>query len=175
VAGAEYKPEDYLTAFSRFVAENPDHIDAVRILLDRPAAWSPAALTELREKLSRSRFRFSVENLQKAHAARYQKPLVDVISMVKHAVDAEAPLYTAAERVERAFAKVTAGKTFTAAEQAWLDRIREHLRANLSIDEEDFEVVPVLADVGGWAVARKVFGAPRIAALIGELNEAIAA
>ncbi len=175
VAGQEYKPGDYLAVFSRFVAENPDHIDAVKILLDRPRAWSPSALNELREKLARSRYRFSVENLQRAHEATYRKALVDVISMVKHAAKDEEPLYTASERVERAFGKVTAGKTFTPDQQRWLDRIREHLRANLSIDQEDFEVIPIFADAGGWGVARKVFGEPKLQALLNEFNEAIAA
>ena len=31
--------------------------------------------------------RFTEENLRKAHAAQYHKPLVDIISMVKHAAD----------------------------------------------------------------------------------------
>lgn len=175
VAGNEYKPEDYLKAFSKFVAENPDHIDAVKILLDRPRAWRPTALNELREKLKQSRYRFSVENLQKAHEVTFKKALVDVISMVKHAAKEEEPLFTASERVERAFARVTAGKTFTADQTKWLDRIREHLRANLSIDQEDFEVIPILADAGGLGVARKVFGAAKLDELLHEFNEAIAA
>jgi hypothetical protein len=32
--GKEYKPEDYLAAFARFVKENPAHVDAIEILLD---------------------------------------------------------------------------------------------------------------------------------------------
>lgn len=175
IAGNEYTPSDYLKAFSKFVADNPDHIDAVKILLDRPRAWSPTALTELREKLGRSRYRFSEENLQRAHEVTYRKVLVDVISMVKHAASEDEPLYTASERVERAFAKVTAGKTFTADEQKWLDRIREHLRANLSIDQDDFEAIAIFADAGGWGVARKVFGATKLKALLHDFNEAIAA
>jgi type I restriction enzyme R subunit len=116
-----------------------------------------------------------VENLQKAHQVQYGKALVDVISMVKHAAKDEEPLFTASERVERAFDKVTAGKTFTPDQQKWLDRIREHLRANLSIDREDFEVIPIFADAGGWGVARKAFGDTKLEALLHEFNEAIAA
>jgi type I restriction enzyme R subunit len=175
VAGEGYKPDDYLQAFSRFVAENPDHIDAVRILLDRPRSWNPRALDELRAKLRQSRYRFTEENLRRAHEAAYKKPLVDVISMVKHAVDAQAPLLTASERVERAFAAVTAGKSFTPAEELWLGRIREHLRENLSIDRDDFEAIPILADAGGLNVVRRVFGDARLDTLLHEFNEAIAA
>lgn len=137
VAGTEYKPEDYLLAFSKFVRENEAHIEAVRVLLDRPRDWSATALKELRQKLAGSRYGFTPDKLQKAHEVRYKKPLVDVISMVKHAAKEEEPLLTAPERVERAFKTVTAGQTFTSDQQKWLDRIREVMFQNLSIDAED--------------------------------------
>lgn len=175
IAGNEYKPKDYLQVFAKFVTENEDHIDAVRILLDRPRSWSPSALTELKTKLTQSRYRFSPDNLQKAHELHYKKALVDLVSMVKHAAHEEAPLLTATERVELAVEKITAGMSFTTDQQKWLDRIREHLRENLSIDKEDFELVPVLSDAGGWPVARRIFGEQQLEALIANLNEAIAA
>jgi type I restriction enzyme, R subunit len=175
VAGREYKPEDYLVAFERFVRENPDHIEAVRILLERPRDWSAAALKELRDKLRTNPLRFTEENLQRAHAIHYRKPLADIISMVKHAAKEETPLLTAAERVEKAFAKVTAGQTFTPDQGKWLDRIRDHLRQNLSIEREDFELIPVFSDVGGWGAARRVFGDTKLDVLLRDLNEAIAA
>jgi type I restriction enzyme R subunit len=175
VAGNEYKPEDYLAVFAQFVRQNEDHIEAVRILLDRPAGWSPQALSELREKLARSRYRFTPDNLQKAHEVRYGKALVDIVSMVKHAADEQQPLLTAPERVERAFAKVTAGMQFTADQQKWLDRIREHMRANLSIDREDFDLIPIFTDIGGLPVVTRAFAAEWLDRLIRDLNSAIAA
>ena len=54
-AGNQYKPEDYLTAFSQFVKENPEHIEAIRILLDRPKDWGTDALSELKKKLAATR------------------------------------------------------------------------------------------------------------------------
>ena len=45
---------------------------------------------------------------------------------------------------------------------------------NLSIDREDFELVPVFTREGGWAAARRVF-AGRLDDLIRDLNEGIAA
>lgn len=125
--GKEYKPEDYLTAFARFVQENPDHIEAIRIVQKSPEDWSTEALTELTDKLKLTPQRFTVEYLQRAHEIHYQKALVDIISMIKHAADRENPLLTAEERVERAFASVTAGKTFTSEQQQWLAKIEDHL------------------------------------------------
>ncbi len=172
--GKEYKPEDYLAAFARFVQENPIPIEAVRILLNRPQDWSTDALAELKQKLETTPERFTLDNLEKAHAARYHKDLVDIISMVKHAADEGEPLLTATERVERAFAKITAGRQFTEDQQKWLDRIRRHLVVSLSIDRKDFESVPVLLDPGGWKPADRVF-AGQLNDILDQLNEALAA
>jgi type I restriction enzyme R subunit len=172
--GKEYKPEDYLAAFARFVKDNPARVDAIEILLDRPQEWSTEALGELRQKLSATSERFSVDNLQKAHQVQYHKALVDIISMVKHAAHEQEPLYTAEERVKNAFERLTSGKSFTSEQLRWLDRIREHLIANLSIDRDDFEVVPIFTHFGGWGRANRVFN-NQLDDFIRDLNEAIAA
>jgi len=172
--GKEYKPEDYLVAFARFVKENPAKVEAIGILLDRPQEWSTDALSELRLKLTATPERFTVPQLQKAHQLQYNKALVDIISMVKHAAREQEPLYTAEERVQHAFAKATNGKQFTDEQQKWLERIREHMIANLSIDKEDFEVVPIFTRFGGWTPANRSFD-DNLNNIIRDLNEAIAA
>jgi type I restriction enzyme R subunit len=172
--GREYKPEDYLAAFDGFVRENPAHIDAISILLKRPQDWNTNALTELKEKLEATPQRFTPQHLQEAHEIRYNKALVDIISMVKHAADEQSPLLTASERVEQALETITAGRTFTPEQQQWLDRIREHLRENLSIDKDDFEELPIFNRHGGWSKVQQVFGT-KLPEFIKQLNQAIAA
>ena len=174
LAGVEYKPDDYLAVFAHFVKENPSDIEAIEILLERPQRWSTQALTELRQKLSASPQRFTDDNLQKAHKLRYNKALVDIISMIKHAAREQEPLYTAEERVDRALANVTAGKQFNDEQNKWLQRIREHMIANLSIDQEDFEVVPIFSHYGGWGRANQIFN-HQLNEILKNLNEAIAA
>jgi len=173
-AGHEYKPEDYLLAFSKFVKENPDHIEAIGILLDRPADWGTDAIGELRKKLAATRFRFTVDNLQKAHEVRYHKALVDIISMVKHAAREEEPLFTAEERVHRVLDRMALSSSLTAEQQQWLDRIRVHLIENLSISTSDFDIIPIFSSEGGWGKANRVFNG-ELPDLIHQWNEAIAA
>ena len=172
--GNERKPEDYLKAFARFVQENPVRIDAISVLLDRPQDWSTDALAELQQKLSTTSDHFTVPKLQRAHERHYRKALVDVISMVKHAADEQIPLYTAEERVDHALGAVIKGQTFTPAQRQWLDRIRAHLIENLSIEQDDFDVLPVFARHGGWGKADKTFGG-ELSDLVRRVNEAIAA
>jgi type I restriction enzyme R subunit len=172
--GREYKPEDYIEAFAAFVRENPAKVDAITILLNRPKGWNTEALAELKAKLAAAPQRFTVEVLEKAHRIRYAKALVDIISMVKHAAREEEPLLTAEERVGKVFDRLIAEEKFTPQQQAWLLRIREHLIANLSIDEEDFENVPVLQNAGGWGNANRSFKGT-LPSLLKAFNEAIAA
>ena len=78
------------------------------------------------------------------------------------------------ERVQRAFASATAGKQFSDEQRQWLERIREHLIVNLSIDKEDFEDIQVFTRFGGWGRANRVFN-NHLDNILRDLNEAIAA
>ncbi|MFN0145941.1 MAG: DEAD/DEAH box helicase family protein [Dehalococcoidia bacterium] len=172
--GREYRPEEYLASFARYVRDNPAHIEAIRILLDRPRQWGSQPLKELRDNLLRTPERFDETTLQRAHEARYRKPLIDIISMVKHAADEARDLFTAEERVNLAIAKLTAGREFSADQRQWLERIRDHLVTNLSIDRADFDTLFVFTRAGGWAPANRAFGG-QLETLIHDINEAVAA
>jgi type I restriction enzyme R subunit len=172
VGGDYQKPEDYLDSFTKFVRKNANQIAALQILLKRPRDWQTDVLEDLRQKLARENF--PEKELRKAHKLVYDKALADIISMVKHAAVKEAPLLSAEERVEKALEKVTAGKTFNEEQQKWLTYIREHLVENLTIDMDDFDIMPVFERHGGLGVAKKVFQ-DQLETLVREINFEIAA
>lgn len=167
------KPADYLNMFMKFVKENPEHILAIKILLEKPKDWNTSALNELRERLTINKF--PEKYLQEAHKLVYNKSLADIISMVKHAARKEEPIFTAEERVSIAFEKVVAGKPYTYDQLQWLGLIKEHLVQNLSIDENDFKEAPVFEQKGGLAKAKRIFGKEELKKLIEEINYNIAA
>jgi type I restriction enzyme, R subunit len=171
--GKEYKPEDYLTAFAQFIRDNPQHVEAIRILLQRPKEWSTKALSELQLKLAATPQRFTKENLQRTHELHYRKALIDIISMVKHAADEQEPLYTATERVRLGMARMSVGKSFTPEQAQWLERIEAHLIENLTIEQDDFETLPVFTLAGGWGRANRVFEG-KLPQMISQINEAMA-
>ncbi|MFQ5804006.1 MAG: type I restriction-modification enzyme R subunit C-terminal domain-containing protein [Candidatus Methylomirabilales bacterium] len=166
--GRELKPEDYLLAFERFVRENPDRIEAIRILLNRPVEFRTEHLKELRGKLAARPERFTEPNLRRA----YQNELADIISIVRHAARGE-PLLKAEERVGRAMARVRLGQTFTAEQEGWLEIIEAHLVENLVIEKADFSAIP-FSRRGGWGPANNAFGS-RLEDLLNQINEAMAA
>ncbi|MGH2364017.1 MAG: type I restriction-modification enzyme R subunit C-terminal domain-containing protein [Chloroflexota bacterium] len=53
---------------------------------------------------------FTITALQKAHQVAYNKALVDIISMIRHALKDE-PLKTVEERVDAAIARITAPRS----------------------------------------------------------------
>ena len=111
---------------------------------------------------------------RKGITLRFSTLVLTVVPRKIHAAREEEPLYTASERVQRAFEKVTAGKQFTVEQKKWLDRIREHLIASLSIDKSDFENIPIFSRFGGWGRANMSFN-NQLENIIKDLNEAVAA
>ena len=172
--GQEYKPEDYLKAFVAFVRENSDDVAAISILLERPQGWGTEPLRELRDALAQAPEHFTWPNLERAFRVGKHKALVDIISMVKSAGLDSSPLYTAEERVDHAVQRVTAERDLTDDQAKWMQYIRDHLIQNLSIDQEDFELAPVLSRPGGWSKANRVFDR-QLGELLADLNEELVA
>jgi type I restriction enzyme, R subunit len=166
--GRELKPNDYLTAFQQFIRENPEHIEAIRILLDRPRDWSTTVLIELRNKLAERPEKFTETNLRRA----YQHQLADIISIVHHAAEDE-PLMSAEERVDRAITKTFGTQELSPAQHKWLQLIRRHLIANLAIERDDFELLDFEQQGATWRHVDTDFGG-QLAERLMQLNEAMA-
>ncbi len=163
--------EDYLDAFETFVKANAAKVTALSVLLEHPKDWRPAVTEELKRTLNQNGF--EPDKLQRAHRAKGFKALADVISIVKHASVVQSPLLTAEERVNRAVDSFFAVHKLTPEQMQWLSLIREHLVKNLSMDEEDFDLTPLLNMRGGRLKARLVFQ-NNLQTVIAELNEAVA-
>jgi len=165
--GRDLRPEDYLLAFEQFIKENREQIEAIDILLNRPAEFRTEQLRELRIKLAATPERFTEENLRKA----YHRELTDIISIIRHAADQEQPLLDAPERVSRAIDRIREGKSFTPEQENWLQLIGDHLVRNLVVEEEDFRWIP-FSRHGGWTKANRVFRG-KLKDLLQEINVAM--
>lgn len=142
--GRELKPSDYIAAFEDYVKSNPEHIEAISIVLNKPSGWNTEALKTLRNSLKSSPEVFTEDKLRKA----YKYPLADIISMIKHAGKDE-PIMSAQERIDLAIEKVFGEKEVTSKQQEWLELIRKHLIENLTIEVEDFNIMPIFVNRGG--------------------------
>jgi type I restriction enzyme R subunit len=172
--GRELGPEDYLKEFERFVKENPDHIEALEILLNSPKDFDTAQLKALKAVLDTNPDnlvdKFTEKNLRRA----YHKELADIISIIRHAATGS-ELLTAEQRVNKAMMKIKSDRAFTGEQERWLDLIQRHLTQNLLMEKEDIDSMPIFFQEGAsWGKLNKVFKG-ELDTLIHEINAAVAA
>ena len=172
--GRELGPQDYLQEFEKFLKANPEHIEALEILLKRPKEFDTRQLKVLRDKLSTQPDylvdKFNEKNLRRA----CNQELADIISIIRHAAQGS-ELLTVERRVDKALMKVKSGRSFTNEQNKWLDLIRRHLIENLLMEKEDVDTLPIFTREGAsWGKLDKVFEGG-LEKLIHEINEAIAA
>jgi type I restriction enzyme R subunit len=110
--------------------------------------------------------------------ARGGKALVDVIALVRHAIDPDAELVPVGLTVRERYAawlaeRSAAGVTFTPDQRKWLDAIADHIATSLRVEPDDFADEPFFR-FGGHGKAVELFG-DGLPALLEELNQCLAA
>jgi type I restriction enzyme R subunit len=193
-AEALEKARSMLTSFRKFIEDNRDEIEALQVLYSVPwrAGLRFRHVKELATKLNQPPF-FVDPNRPESLRRLWQafevvepdkvrgkggKQLVDVIAMVRHAIDPNTPLSPVGITVEERYQQwmseqQTAGVTFTADQRKWLDAIKDHIAASLNIEQEDLEEVP-FNSIGGLGRAYELFG-DQLSSILDELNMRLAA
>lgn len=193
-AQALEKAKSMLTSFRKFIEDNKDEIEALQVMYSVPyrAGLKFHQVKELAAKLNQPPF-FVDPNQPESLTRLWQafelvepdkvkgkggKKLVDVIAMVRHAINPNTQLtpmdMTVEERYQQWMAeKQSAGITFTADQRNWLDAIKDHIAASLNIEQDDLEEVP-FNTIGGLGRAYELFG-DELAAILDELNMRLAA
>lgn len=193
-AEALEKAKSMLTSFRKFIEDNKDQIEALQVLYSQPyrAGLKFRHVKELASKLNQPPF-FVDPNRPESLTRLWQayevvepdkvrgkggRQLVDVIALVRHAMDPNTPLapvgMTVHERYQQWMSeKQTSGVMFTADQRKWLDAIKDHIAASLNIEQDDLEEVP-FNSIGGLGRAYELFG-DKLNAILDELNERLAA
>ena len=193
-AQALEKARSMLTSFRKFIEDNKDEIEALQVLYSVPyrAGLTFRHVRELAAKLNQPPF-FVDPNRPESLSRLWQafevvepdkvrgkggKQLVDVIAMVRHAIDPNTQLAPMGVTVEERYQqwmteKQTAGVMFTTDQRKWLDAIKDHIAASLNIEQDDLEEVP-FNSIGGLGRAYELFG-DKLSSILDELNMRLAA
>jgi type I restriction enzyme, R subunit len=187
-AAALEKARSMLTSFRQFIEDNRDEIEALQILYSRPhrAGLRYGQVKELMQAIRQPPLSTDPERLWLAYEAvepdKVQahggKQLVDLIALVRHALDPDNPLtpvsMTVEERYQQWLAEQQAGGAeFTAEQRQWLDAIKDHIASSLTIESDDFDDVP-FNQFGGLGRAYELFG-DSLNSMLNELNARLAA
>lgn len=187
-AQATAKAQQMVVRFKEFVEENKDKITALELIFQRPTSQQKLTFAQVRElaaQMTQPPNTFTTEQLWNAYAqlekdrvrgVNEKRVLTDLVTLVRHALmlDEELEPYPAVvqRRYEQWLADYeTAGKTFTAEQRWWLDRIVEHMGVNLEITMEDFDT-GVFLQKGGRLGAMREFK-ELLPVLLNDFNEKI--
>lgn len=187
-ADALEKARKTVTSFEQFIKEHKDEITAIQILYSKPykARLRFEDIKALSEVIEKPPYLWRVDRLWDAYAAlerskvrgaSSQRILTDLVSLIRFAIRHD-ELEPFSEHVHERFnnwinRQESAGKKFTPEQIRWLEMIRDHIVANLSIEKDDFNYVP-FAQEGGIGKVYKLFG-EQLWQLLDEMNEALAA
>jgi len=187
-AAALEKARTMISNFRQFIEDNKTEIEAIQILYSRPyqAGLRFGQVKELAAALGKPPLCAEPERLWQAFEAvepehvkgKGGKQLVDVIALVRHAIDPNQPLVSVGTTVDERYQQWIAdqeasGVTFTPDQRQWLDAIKDHIASSLTIDQDDFEFAP-FNQLGGLGKAHELFG-DRLPVILDELNARLAA
>ncbi len=154
-------------------------------------------IKDLANRIEKPPHLWRVDNLWNAYAALEKSKvkgasaphIPDLVSLVRFAMHRDDKLVPFPERVNANFEKWMAGQQtlprpqgegrgeggsrFTAEQRHWLEMIRDHIAANLSIEVDHFDLAPFVQE-GGLGRAYQVFG-DNLNKTLDELNAVLAA
>lgn len=187
VAASE-KAQSLISSFRQFIEDNKSEIEALQILYSKPrrAGLRYSQVKQLAQAIQRPPYSLHSERLW--HAFETLEPekvkghggkqLVDVIALVRHALDPDTLLSPIGETVQQRYQdwlvdQEAKGATFTPDQRKWLDAIKDHIATSLAIEQDDLDDVP-FNQIGGLGKAYELFG-DQLAAILEDLNARLAA
>ena len=187
-------------SFEQFIKDHKNEITALQVLYSKPYKHrlTYEAIKELADAIEKPPYLWNESQLWQAYAAlekskvkgaSAKRILTDLVSLVRFAIHQDNELIPFPERVNANFKvwlsqqeKLPSpsgrgaggeGGRFTKEQMKWLEMIRDHIAANLSIAPDDFEYAP-FSQQGGLGKVHQLFG-DKLSAIIEELNETLAA
>ena len=175
-------------SFRQFIEDNRDEITALQVLYSQPygGGLTFGDIKELANAVGRPPRRWTPEDLWTAYetldASRVRgsghRVMTDLVSLVRFALGRDEELVAYPDLVSERFEawlaqQANAGARFGDDQLKFLELIRDHLAASLTIGPRDL-MGPTFSQHGGLSRARQLFGAD-LDPLLEELTEALAA
>ncbi len=179
-----------VTSFEDYIEEHKDEITALQIFYNQPYGKRRLTLEqiqELAEAIKKPPLHLTPETLWWAYAqlekdkvkgVGERRLLTDIIALVRHAMGEDDKLAPFREEVEARFYEwldhQDRQQRFTPEQLQWLEMIKGHLAANLTVEMGDFQYPP-FEEKGGQLKAIRLFGKDELDAIMRELNDAVVA
>ena len=187
-AQAVAKAQTRVTDFRAWIDANKDQLTALQLLYagNRPLKLTLKDLRLLRDAIACPPLAATPAQLWRAYQAVEGQGvkasggdmLTDLVNLVRHALIPTFTLVPYRDELRERYrqwlvARDGDGKTFSAEQREWLDRMAEHIATSLAIERDDFDT-GWFGQHGSLGRAHALFGA-QLQPLMDELNERLAA
>lgn len=160
------KPDDYLDSFKKYINENSDKIEALKLLKTSPAKITRKQLRELMLKLTEEDFSETYLNAAWKEL-KNENVMADIITFIKNAIDDE-PLINHKDRIVLAVNKIRYKGSWNPLQLRWLDTIENQLLKEYVMHREDFDK-GAFKNQGGFKKVNKIFNG-ELEDIIEEIN-----
>lgn len=165
--GKGEKPQDYIEEFRKFINENMEKIEALKLVCTRPQELTREALKSLKLELERNGFKETFLNTALTEI-KNEDIAADIISIIR-AEAVGSKLLSHEERIKNAVVRLKKNHKFSKQEINWLDNIEKFLITETVLNEETFNL-GAFRDKGGYIRADKIFNG-KLKEIIIELNQ----
>jgi type I restriction enzyme R subunit len=147
-------PEDYITAFERFVRENINLVPALTAATQKPRDLTRADLKSLAALLDEKGY--SEAKLRRAYGTvRNADVAAHIIGYVRQAAVGD-PLVPYQTRVDNALQRIAASRQWTSKQRRWLDRIGRALKEQ-PVGDPSILAEPAFLQHGGYETVDRDF------------------
>jgi len=187
---AKEKARTIIGTFKKFIEDNKDELTALQIIYNQ--SYDKRHITykeikEVAEAIEKPPYHLTQENVWEAYEqlerskvrrAGPRKLLTNIISLVRFAIGESNVLEPFSEIADERFKEwiyeqEKLGRKFTTVQMEWLEMIKNHIAASLSIEMDDFKYAPFY-EKGGAIKAYQVLG-DELDRILKELNEVLVA
>lgn len=144
--GSTDKPEDYLESFTRFVNENKDKIEAIKIVCTKPSDLTRDQLRDLKLAMDKEGFNEAALN-NAASVVKNAEIVADIIFYIRSAV-LDIPIYDRKYKIMVAFEKLIKSHRFNKIQMDLLEKIKTYMLHESLLNVETFEAPAFKMDGG---------------------------
>ncbi|UJP65172.1 type I restriction-modification system endonuclease [Mongoliitalea daihaiensis] len=165
--GKAKKPEDYLDNFARFIQDNQNKIEALKIVCSRPTELDRKALKELMLALDQEGYNAPTLNAA-WKAAKNEDIAADIISYIR-TLSLGSSLISHEARVKKAVDSIRGMKAWNKTQLKWIDRFEKQLLKETVLRKEDLDEDP-FDEAGGFERLNKIFE-EQLEEVIAQINQ----
>ncbi len=183
---AKEKAQSLVQTFQHFIQEHKDELTALQIFYNQPYGQrhlTYQAVKELAEAIAKPPYSLTTDALWRAYEqldqskvrhAGPQRLLTDIISLLRFALGESKILEPFPLTVEERFKnwlleQMEAGRQFSAEQIDWLNMIKDHIAASVTMEMDDFDYEPFVQK-GGAVKVYQLFGV-ELGDLLNMLNQ----